>query len=389
MKLADLYVEYRAKGQARIEASLNSVHRKLRAAESAVVHFAAAFRKVFMVSAGVIGGTTYAAAKFEDQLAMVSTMLDESTMKHMAAYKKGLSAMSAEFAEGTGTLSKGLYDILSASVPAEKAMDVLRTSVIAAKAGMTDTATSARAIVAVMNSYQIPVEKAAIVSDKLFATVKKGVLNFPELANSIGKAAATSARAGLSLDELLATVATVTRAGISADEAMTAIVGTLRSFFKPTTEGAKAARELGFELKSATLRTEGLSGVMKKLNDLTIDQLAVIFPNIRGIKGVAAAMADAEGYAENLELQMRAGGKTAEAFAKATNTLTFKLGQLKQEFFAAARELGEEFVPAMERKVKLLKEAVGWFRKLSPETKSMIARIIGLTAALSDRKSVV
>ncbi len=108
-------------------------------------------------------------ADFEQQMANVSTMLAEPE-KHMGRFRQGIREMAVEFGESTETLAGGLYDILSASIPAEKALDVLAVSAKAAKAGMTDTATAADAITTVLNAYGLSAEHAASVSD--FCSVK-------------------------------------------------------------------------------------------------------------------------------------------------------------------------------------------------------------------------
>ncbi|GAG95650.1 unnamed protein product, partial [marine sediment metagenome] len=145
------------------------------------------------------------AADFETQLANVSTMLDESAMRILPEYRKGLQALSVEFGESTQTLSKGLYDILSASIPPAEALGVLEVSAKAAAAGITDTGVAADAITTILNSYGMSADQAGMVSDKLFAIVKEGKTTFAELAPSIGKVAATASMAGLSFDDLGAT----------------------------------------------------------------------------------------------------------------------------------------------------------------------------------------
>ncbi|GAJ20724.1 unnamed protein product, partial [marine sediment metagenome] len=223
---------------------------------------------------------------------------------------------------------KGLYDILSASIPPAEALGVLEVSARAAAAGITDTGVAADAITTILNSYGFSADQAGMVSDKLFAIVKEGKTTFAELAPSIGKVAATASISGLSFDDLGASIATITRAGIRSEEAMTAINGVLRSFLSPTTEAMEAAKGFGLELNTNTLRTEGLTGVMGKLTNATAEQLAAIFPNIRGLKGMAAALGDAEGYAKSYALMLNSAGLTQEAFAKQSATLNFKLGQL-------------------------------------------------------------
>lgn len=361
----------------------------LKRADAQLASLARVAKRAFMIAAAAATGAVLAAAKFQKQLAMVSTMLSQSTMKFMADYEQGLRRLAVQYGESTATLSKGLYDILSASIDAAKALGVLEIATKAAGAGMTTTAVSADAITTILNSYQMSAEQAGEVSDKLFATVKRGKLTFGELSASIGKASATAAIAGVSLDELLASIATITRAGIRSDQAMTAVVGTIRSFLKPTTEGAKLAKELGFELSTAGLRAEGLAGIFAKLTKLSADQLAVIFPNIRGLKGIAAAMQDLEGFTYDANLMMASMGLTQEAFNKTSNTLNFRLGQLKQSFLDMARAVGKRLMPFVEKLINGLKnltrqaDIIGWAKYAAGVIKWTLAisgLIIGVKA---------
>ncbi|MQY60005.1 MAG: phage tail tape measure protein, partial [Clostridia bacterium] len=288
------------------------------------------------------------AADFETQLANVSTMLDESAMRILPEYRRGLQSLSVEFGESTQTLSKGLYDILSASIPPAEALGVLEVSARAAAAGITDTGVAADAITTILNSYGFSADQAGMVSDKLFAIVKEGKTTFAELAPSIGKVAATASMAGLSFDDLGACIATMTRAGIRTEETMTAINGVLIAFLKPTDEAIAAAGKFGLELNTTTLQTEGLTGVMELLKDATAEQLAAIFPNIRGLKGMAAALGDAEGYARSYALMLESAGLTQEAFAKQSDTLNFKLDQLKAMFNVIRVTIGDALIPVVE-----------------------------------------
>ena len=215
--------------------------------------------------------TVKSAISFQKELAQVSTMLDESAMKIMPQYKKGLLDMSVAFGESTDTLSRGLYDILSASIPPAQALDVLGVAAKAATAGVTDTGVAADAITTILNSYGFSADMAGEVSDKLFAIVKRGKLTFDELAPAIGKVASMAAKTGLSFDELGAMIATLTRAGIRTDEAMTSINGVLRAFLKPTDEAKEAAKEFGLTMDTNTIKTIGLKGAM--------DNSGMLLPN--------------------------------------------------------------------------------------------------------------
>jgi len=263
-----------------------------------------------------------AGAQFQQQMAMVSTMLDETSMGLLPKYEAGLRDLKARYGESTATLSKGLYDILSASIDTARALEVLEVATVAARAGLTDTGTAADAITTILNAYQLSADKAGRVSDLLFAIVKRGKTTFPELAPNIGKVASAAAVAGLSLEELGAALATMTRAGVQTDIAITALRAILTTFLSPTDEARAAARALGFELSSTTLQAEGLLGVLRKLTDASPEQVAAIMPNVRGFMGFAAALKQVEGNAADLDFMLRAGGRTMEAYRKMTNTLT-------------------------------------------------------------------
>ena len=326
------------------------------------------------------------AANFEEQLANVSTMLDESAMKILPEYRKGLQSLSVEFGESTETLSKGLYDILSASIPPAEALSVLEVSAKAAAAGITDTGVAADAITTILNSYGMSADQAGMVSDKLFAIVREGKTNFAELAPSIGKVAATASMAGLDFDDLGASIATMTRAGIRTEETMTAINGVLIAFLKPTDEAKEAAAKFGLELNSNTLRTEGLTGVMEKLTDATAEQLAEIFPNIRGLKGMAAALGDAEGYAKSYALMLDSAGLTQEAFAKQSDTLNFKLNQLKAAFNIIKVTVGDVLIPPImdltTKAIEIIRKVKDWTEANKPLTETIVKWGAGISVAL-------
>jgi len=205
---------------------------------------------------------------------------------------------------------------------------------------------------------------------------------FAELAPSIGKVAATAAISGLSLEDLGASIATITRAGIRSEEAMTAINGVLRAFLKPTDEAKDAAKEFGLTMDTNTLKTEGLTGVMDKLKDATAEQLAAIFPNIRGLKGMAAALGDAEGYAEDYALMLNSAGLTQEAFAKQSATLGFKIDQLKKSFSVVATTVGDVLIPVVQKIVEHIMTLVLKMKEWMDKHPGLTKAIVLLGAAL-------
>ncbi|KKM72025.1 hypothetical protein LCGC14_1424600, partial [marine sediment metagenome] len=310
-------------------------------------------KRAMLAISGAVLASIYAFSKFSEQMANVSTMLDDQTMNFMPAYSKAIKKMAIDFGEGTASLSKGLYDILSASIAPAKALEVLGVAAKAAKAGLTTTAVAADAITTILNAYGLSADKASNISDILFATVKRGKLTFEELAQSVGKVAATASVAGLSFEEVSAAIATMTRSGLNAFLATTALRSILSGFLKPMESAKKAAKGLGIELNSTTLRTIGLTGVLEKLKDATPELLAALIPNRRALAGFAAMIKNTEGQLFDLNLMLNSAGLTQKAYEKMTKTLKFSLDKLKQSFVILATTLGGTLAPAFDLLAKV------------------------------------
>jgi len=316
-----------------------------------------------------------AISSFQDQMANVSTMLDDQSMKYMPEYSKAIQDMSVQFGESTDTIAGGLYDILSASIEPAKALDVLTVSMKAAQAGMTDTKTAADAITTILNSYGLEADKASSVSDLLFATVKRGKTTFAELAPSIGMVASTASKAGLPMEEMAAMLAVMTRNGVRTRVAVTALNAILGTFLDATPEAQKAAKDMGFELNTTTLKTMGLVGVMEKMQGASAEQVAAIFKNKRAIRGILPALGDMEGFMTDLNVATERTGLTEVAFGKMTETLGFQLRQLGQNIVGFFRDIGMALAGETSESVKGLNETISLTRDWIKENGALIRTV--------------
>jgi len=343
-------------------------------------------RTVKILSAAMVASITASMvvwSKFRKQLAMVSTMLTAETMPLMKEYSEGILRLTKQTGQSTKTLSKGLYDILSASIDTSKALDVLEVSVKAGIAGMSEAGVAADLITTILNSYQMKAERAAEVSDKLFSTIKRGKTTFPELANSLGMVTSTAALAGMNLDELLAIIATLTRGGIKTSRAVFAINNALRAFLSPGDAAKDMAKKIGVELSTATLKTEGLVASIKKFKRASAEQLAVIFPNIRGFKAIAGALQDTIGLQKDFTLiSEESAGTTSDAYEKMTQDLGFQFSRAKAYIKAVAISFGDAVGPRVQRMFDALIKKIGNFDKWIKENEE----IINYWAAVAEEK---
>ncbi len=331
---------------------LANAEKRLRSFATAVDAYGRSLLRLSAGGAAFFGAGAKAFGDFDRQMRMVSTMLKQPD-QYMAGFRSGIRGLSQEFGESTATLSKGLYDILSASVPPEHAMGVLRETIKSARGGITDTATSTTALLSVLNAYGLSADHAGQVSDMLFQTVQRGVLTFPQLAEHIGDVTAIAAQAGLSMDEMGASLATMTRNGLQADTAVTALQNIMKDFLEPQAKAIAAARQYGVELNSNTLRTKGLLGVMQALAGATPEQMAEIFPNIRALRGILALRGDLPGLAKDMELMAGKAGATDTAFRKMAGGLNFAFSQLWQTGVGVFAKIGEAIAGPLEEAAKL------------------------------------
>lgn len=320
-------------------------------------------------------------ARFESALANVASLLDDTSS--MEGFREGIRRLSVEFGESTDSLARGLYDIISASVPAEDALTVLATATKAAKAGLTDTGTAADVITTLLNSYGIAASDAGRVSDVLFATVKKGKTTFEELAGFLGQVASVAASAGVSLEETGAFLALLTRNGLSTANAVTSLRGIITSFLKPTDDARKVADQYGLSLSAATLESEGLAGALNKLNGLSPDELARIFPNVEALKGVLPALQNFEQLQGDLKATAESAGATDKAFKTMSSTLTF----LKDKIVAAKDVLfgivGESIVSDIAAVAKVVSGVADSFVSWAKDNQPLIRTIFYITAGVA------
>jgi TP901 family phage tail tape measure protein len=367
------------KDMKRIEFRLKSFGSSMKSTGSGLLRFSG-----LMAAPLIAGGKAF--ASFQQQMAKVETMLDEPT-KHMGRFKKEIRSMSKEFGESTQFLAAGLYDILSASIPASKALDVLTVSTKAAKAGNTETGIAADAITTILNSYQLEAEKAGFVSDWLFNIVKRGKTDFASLAPVIGNVTSVAFSAGVGLEEVGASIAFLTRNGIKTEEAMTAVRAIIAGFLKPTKEAAEAAAEMGFKMNSATIQSEGLYGVFSRISKLPPDAVAKLFPNVRALKGVLPLLSKLDGFADDIEAMGNSAGKASAAFkvmAGESNDVTHSFMTMWQTVIDLGTEIGksirEPMVDAMEEIKKFTASIAEWISENEEWVRSWLGTAVAIAA---------
>lgn len=209
-------------------------------------------------------------AKLEHGLGQVATLLsEEQETVFLQTFNEQLRQLAVQSGETFDNLTKGLYDILSAGVPAAEAMDTLTLATQAAQAGATDTSVAVDGITTVMNAMGISAQEAG---DILFTTVRLGKTTLGELSSALGQVLPSANAAKVSFEEVGAAMSAMTARGISTAEASTALNGLIREFTNPAT--IQKFEEAGVSINDA------ISGEMRNLGDILTDVMEKQFSTI-------------------------------------------------------------------------------------------------------------
>jgi len=310
------------------------------------------------LAAGAVAGlatglaaSTRAAADFERSFINVAS-LGANSAEQLELMRRGLLRLAPAVGEGPEALSDALYDIVSAGQSGQDALDVLKASAIAAKAGLTDTKTAADLVTTALNAYGMEASEAARVTDIVQTAVKLGKTTWSELGGALGRVIPTAASVGIGMDEVAAAVASLTSQGIRTNEAVTGLKAALSNIIRPSQQAADLAMDLGIEFDAQALKAHGLAGVLAEVKEKTggnTEQMAALFGSVEALNTVLALTSDS-GSQKMIEAQAAmqdSAGATEDAFK--TQAATFD--QTKQRFAAAVAsikiQVGSVLLPAL------------------------------------------
>ena len=317
----------------------------------------------------VAAGFAYAVAqamKFETQMRNVNS-ISKLSEQQLASLSQVVVDLSRVVPQSASTLAAGLYDIASSGFYGAEGVRVLEAASLAASAGMSDTATAARAITGVLNAYGLEAADAGYVSDVLFQTVNLGVVTFDQLAGSLGDVIGVAAAASVDIADVSSAIATMTLAGLGAAEGSTSLNRLLQAMLQPSEALAELYKKVGIESGSMGLKQLGLFGVMEKVRDATggnIDAMLKLFPEIRAVRGALALLADEGGNYARVQAEIanreKVAGATRAAFTEQTKAAGAQMQLLTNNINAAAIALGTALLPP-------LVDALNWFQKMTTE----------------------
>jgi TP901 family phage tail tape measure protein len=342
------------------------------------------FKHMFSVRSMLAGGgivaglvaTVKQSQNFALQMARVHTMLQKGDI---SAFTEDVRELSAELGLTKDELARGLYQVLSAGVPRENAIEFLTVASRAAVAGVTDVETAVDGLTTVTNAYgraNLSVQRA---SDIMFATIYKGKTTFPELSQFIGQLTGLAAKAGISFEELGGAIASVAKQGIQTDKAVVGLRQAIVNLLRPSTELAALYEKMGVT-GGEMLKRHGLVESLKLIEEAAggnIDMISAFIQNIRALPAVLALTgksaditADAMEFVEkSVDEMMKAFGKVdkirgwSKLFQSAHNVLV-RLGDVVNVAVMPAITRMAAAIAGFAESDRFDKRLAGWTGKL-------------------------
>lgn len=270
--------------------------------------------------------------RFGGELANLNTLLDDSSW--LPKYRDGLLNLDP-YLGNTSELARGMYQAISSGVDAADALDAIEQSAKTARAGLADTFSTVDMGTSVMASFGLKGKDLVTIYDKAFEVVKRGKVELPQLASSIGLVSSFAAQAGVSLDEMFAAVATGSRTNrptIVIEGMRTA----LANIVKPSEQALEVARELGIDFSASALKAKGfaqfLDEVATAANGDTA-KLARLFGDVQGLNFVLSITGNqSKQFADDLRGIANASGTVEEAFEKQKQSLSAQAEAAKVMF---------------------------------------------------------
>lgn len=343
----------------------------------------------FTVLAGVVAASVVKFAAFEKTFSNVETLLDSSSFatttleKGIDGLRSGVLSLGAQSGESFDDLNKGLFDLISAGVPAEQAMSALGAATELSAAGATSVDIATKALVATITAYGNEAGSAREISEKFFIGQKKGVTTVGELSSEFNKVAGLARELGQGFDETLASGVALTANGAKpAAQAFTELRAVMNAVVdsQQRLPGQSAAVQSALSLQN--VKSIGLVASLQKLKEATGGDVVALKQLLGSTEAVSAALsltgAQSQLYSDIVNDMADANQRSAtyqDAVNLKQETAEKAFNRLTQSVNAIVISLGERFAPVAIRVADSLAKMAENVSQMDNETIDNIANL--------------
>lgn len=334
---------------------------------------------------GSAGTLATFAASFESSMAKVNSIAKYNT-EDLKKMSDEIIDLSNETGQGAEDIAEAVYQAISASVDADKAVSFVETSNKLAVGGFTDVSKAVDVLTTVINAYGLNAEEASSISDKLIETQNLGKTTVDELAVSMGKIIPTAKAANVGVDQICTGYAELTSSGIATAEATTYMNSMLNELSKSGTKTSDMLKnKMGKSFQELMDEGATLGDIMKILSD-GANETGVNFTDLwssqeAGKAALSMLSDEGEKFNDILKEMQNSSGATNDAFETIADTSEFKFKKSLNEMKNSAIKLGESLLPVLDDVSKGISDLAKFISKLNPETVTAAAKFGALALA--------
>ena len=303
--------------------------------------------------AASLGGVIKKTAEFESQLGDISTLISGDSTDAVNELRTGILELTKTIPKSAEDLGASAYAIFSAGITdTAEAMDVLKNSAKLGTAGLGTTEDATTLMVLALNNFRDSGLDAAQVSDILFKTVKNGITNVQQMAQSFGLVAPLAQAAGVTLEELSAATAALTQVNKSASISQNAIKAAFVSLAKPTKEAQEIFKKLGVvTFPDLIKKSGGMVAAFEAMETATDGDTQAFAKAIGSGEALTAVISllggQSEAFKTALDDMTKGANAVEDAFKKQNAQFTKQWQLLKNNVNVEIQKLGIKLLPSL------------------------------------------
>jgi len=327
-----------------------------------------------------------AAMDFDYAMRLVQTQTQGSRKQFRFLSDEALR-LSMKFPQSAEQMAEGLYDIFSSiDVTGREAIRILRLSAQAATAGGVDIRTSVRAVIQILNAFDLKVGKTRHVYDVLFQMLRKSTGTYEELVAAFGNVVSAGKMADQTLETLAGSTAFLTTRGRTQAQATISVSRAIDQLTRAS-NAKKLEDTLGISIfDKATGDYKQLNVVIEEMahamEDLTKEEQGEVLQEIFGAGSIQAnrffrlALPQFEKLNKAIQDMKEGKGQLAAAFEVMKAAPAVRMQILRNTIHSIAIDIGTLFLPAFMMAAKVIRGFLKTFNELPDSTKKIIAQFV-------------
>lgn len=329
--------------------------------------------------AGLGTASIAASITFEDSMAKVSTIADETEVSY-DSMKKSIIDLSNQTGISANDIADNVYNAISAGQSTADAVNFVTESTKLAKAGFAEAGQSLDILTTILNAYGLEASEVTNVSDILVQTQNKGKTTVAELASSMGKIIPTANSVNVNLEQLGTGYALMTAKGIATAETTTYMNSMLNELSDSGSTVAsilkeKTGKSFAELMESGTSLGDAMAIIEQKANNSGLAMSELWSSSEAGKAALVLATDSGQAFNSTLSDMQNSAGATDTAFEKVNNTTGNKLKQSLNEVKNSAINMGDTLAPVTSMVAEGFSKITGMLSNLSSEQLKTIAGI--------------